>query len=206
MRMAWLWSVCLFVAVGGCRSVYTEFDHRVDFSSYRTYAWIPDGDGDGAGDARGLPRLPAFMRDEMGAALETRGFRSASPGEADVLACLRVEAGLYASVEPDGEALDEPRRNTGGFSLASLSDSWMPEQEKTMATDQGTLVLTLRDRRTDVLIWQGWVQRAIDMDALFEFEAEPETPGREGLFRRRKQALLKAVAALAEKLPDRSGR
>jgi hypothetical protein len=120
---------------GESGTVHVEFDHDVDFSKYKTYAWAPFQDP--APNPANHIRITQAVERE----LEDKGFTKVAP----------AEAALY--VRYQGK-LEKKFRGT-----PTQEDSpWQPNNKQTIVNFDrvkvGTLVLELWDTSTKDVVWQ----------------------------------------------------
>lgn len=137
------WTILVLV-VGGCGTsphVNFDYDHDVDFSSYRTYAWV--GSDTLAADPLMRQRIVSAIDEQLAAKGLTK--TDASPD-------------LY--VLAAGSTSDETVVDTDHYGYG-YGPGWYyggaPMSSRTTVTryTRGTLVVDLSDARTKSLVWRG---------------------------------------------------
>ena len=118
------------------KTVKVEYDNKVDFSKYKTFAWSQAQEP--VGNAANYIRLTRAVERELLA----KGLEKAETGPADV----RVR--YYAKIEKKLKS-----------SSRQESSSWQPNDLRTMVdisrVDQGTLILELSDGESKDVVWRG---------------------------------------------------
>jgi len=122
----------------------TDYDPSVDFSAYRTYAWVPDGDD--------LMEEPAdgFIRAAVEAELEARGLQPAGGADPDMAVGYRVATNTHTQEEFVGRGWSGGYRSTQGYSGGGAGVG-MRETEHAA----GTLYIILFDGGTKEAAWTG---------------------------------------------------
>jgi hypothetical protein len=151
----------LFALVTGCARVTSGAEYPVGFvfDRYRTYDW-GGGDTLPVGDPRldNNPFFDARVRSAVDSEFLARGLRrdSVSP---DLL--VHYHASIRQRV--DVIRVDEAR----GYSVPPMRSS-----ERTIAFDEGTLIVDVVEPRGKVILWRGWSQT--DVGGLVERPREME--------------------------------
>ena len=118
------------------QTVKIDFDAKVDFSKYRTFAWSEAQQP--AGNPANHIRITRAVERELLA----KGLEKAESGPAD------VRARYYSKIE---KKLKSSSRQESG--------TWQPNDLRTMVdvsrVDQGTLILELSDGETKSVVWRG---------------------------------------------------
>lgn len=133
----------LLLALAGCSdiSVTTDYDRTADFSSMKTYGWLPVAmrPGDPVVDSL----LDARVHESADAELKARGFAIATNGAPD------FQITYSAAVNRKIEA--RPTTANTGYGLGRMS---VITTEVT-SYDEGTLVLDIVDPKSRTLLWRG---------------------------------------------------
>jgi hypothetical protein len=122
-------------AQGAPRSeVQVDYDHDVDFSRYRTFAWAPF--------LQPLPNADnnSFIQDSIERLLGTRGFKKVTAGPADVY------VNYWAKI--DSKVRGRPTEQPNAWQPTQPIVTVDLEREKT-----GTLGIQFYDARSNNLIW-----------------------------------------------------
>jgi hypothetical protein len=136
------------VMVQGCASISVkrEFDPQADYSSYRTYDWMPSESRRVDLRARD-PLVEQRIRDAIERELGAKGLQKVSSGDADVRIgyLLVLEESLDAQAIYSGAAPDWQYRTYGPGTTA--------QQTRMLTT--GTLVIDVFDAGKKELVWRG---------------------------------------------------
>ena len=120
----------------GAQTVKIDFDAKVDFSKYRTFAWS-EAQQPASNPANHIRITRAVERE-----LLAKGLEKVESGPAD------VRARYYSKIE---KKLKSSSRQESG--------AWQPNDLRTMVdvsrVDQGTLILELSDGETKSVVWRG---------------------------------------------------
>jgi hypothetical protein len=150
-RAAGIASWLLAAAALGCATqVRVDFDPAEDFSSYRTWAWLPPGWEVPAKARRVDPELDALVRGAIERELASRGYAPAAQGGADFLVTyhLVLRRELVRGFDtPAMATLHSPHRE-GGFEVTASRPRYQPYEF-------GILVLDVADGRERQLVWRG---------------------------------------------------
>jgi hypothetical protein len=133
----------LLVAAPASSSVDVGYDEKVDFASYRTYAW-----------EKGLPAIRPEVEEHIVRAVErelqARGLTKVDAAEADLR--VRSYAGAAGSV-------------TMGGAYAYWEEwKWGVRGEAVKMRARGTLLVELRDAATDRPVWGGLADENVRLD------------------------------------------
>lgn len=145
--MTAMWS-CSFI------SVDTDYDPAVDFSSYRTFKWIPRADRTRQDTAEISPLFSKRLRYTVDRVLTAKGYRQASSGPADFLITFHV--GLKDKVE-----VTDYGYGYGGFRGSSArynnywGSSYYSQDIDVYQFTEMRLVLDFVDSKSNELIWRG---------------------------------------------------
>jgi hypothetical protein len=209
---AGLISVCMFISCGTSRIIGSDYDKSVNFSSYKTYAWIPQPDVTYKDNRYNNQIIENNIKYYSGNALTSIGFKL-DTSKPDLLLSysLEIEKGERSIEEPVyshphnfnmfwGNPLNpamhafnpmvDPRMvpianqwvNPFGTTInpMMLNNFWTPPPPmivgyRTMQIPfkEGTIVVSVIDRKQNRLIWRGWGTSCI-LDP-YNFKAELES-------------------------------
>ena len=135
--------------------IKTDFDPSVDYSDYRTYAWLSESQGI-TGDRRiDDPLLDTHVRTAVEERLSIQGFQKHTADQPDFFIAYR--AVLKDKWNPPGlEPYSAP------FSVKS-SGSWGVDTLRVGQYADGTLLLHMFDGATKDLVWQGSAQAEVEL-------------------------------------------
>jgi hypothetical protein len=170
--------LCLAIVVASlvlaCASpIKTAFDTdpNVDMSTYKTYAWVGDGSGlPAAGSHRGpyvSPLDDQRIRREVDGSLQSKGYATSDPAQADIM----VDYGVRA--EEKLRVTETPGRSTyyaRGYRYGTwYAGSSVNVQQYT----EGTMTIEFFDRKTKDALWVGWGSKRLskssdDRDAVIK--------------------------------------
>lgn len=143
-----LWMVAVVVGSGCAAATVRSYgDRSVDLQQYRTFAWGPS-----AALSTGDPRLDnnevfdRRVRLQVEKELTRRDFEKATSEPADLF----VHYHASVTQEIDVRTVERDYRYSNVSSVEPF------------VFDAGTLLVDLVDRRTNRLVWRGWVQASID--------------------------------------------
>lgn len=154
MAMRRLFGVLIFsflIWALGCSSltIYTDFDRNLDFAQYRSYVWAGQDSIPEELLVR-TPRLREMIHFAADKELEARGFQKVdSPGKADLKLSVRFLVQRKKEIE-----------DMGG--RAKYDPEWMPSDDTEIVVDEydeGTLVLSFVDVKSNRMVWRGWAVR-----------------------------------------------
>ncbi len=154
IRITVLGCALLAAGVAACTraELQHEFDPGVDFSGYRTFAWITPREG--AFTQARRPQVDSAIRGAVEEALMEKGFRKAEGDEADLL--VAYHAGL-------DRVMDTQNLNTYYGDPWVIGTRWS-ETSYVRQYQEGTLVIDISDRRESRLIWRGAAQARLRGD------------------------------------------
>ena len=144
------WGWIALAGFGCATEVRVNFDPREDFSSYRTWDWLPPG-WQVAAAARRVDRgLDAQLRAAIERKLVERGYERAPAGEADFLVTyhLTLERQLVRGVETPAMQTVSSFHREGGYEVTASKPTLQ-------LYEQGTLVLDVADGQERQLVWRG---------------------------------------------------
>ncbi len=139
---------CLFWALGcSTFSVKTDFDPEVEFSRYKTYAWMPQTMKDEGQMADLRKELGSWVESEVGWELDARGFTRKTEGKPDFFLT------YYGQLE---EVIQANTVSSAGCGSRGCGGSAVHRYIK------GTLVLDMIDAETNEVVWRGTSVGPID--------------------------------------------
>jgi hypothetical protein len=149
-----VFSALFFVAVLGtafAQQVKTDFDHRTNFSQYKTYSWQQIKSANSLWDAR--------IKDAVDAQLAAKGWNRVDNG-GDVaivaIATTQTQRSLQTFYDGFGGGWGWRRFGGGGF-----GESTTTEQDY----KEGTLVVDMYDAKNKQLIWRGSAEDTLSSKA-----------------------------------------
>jgi Domain of unknown function (DUF4136) len=145
-----LTAAVLTMAVNPARAQQVSYDYNraVDFTGFKTYAWIP---GAPTGDPMTDDRIVAAIEAQLAAS----GVVKAAPGtDPDLKVAYYVGVGRNLEVSGGGSGWVGRTGATGGWGNARTSRVYT-----------GVLGVELRDSRTGSAVWHGLVARDLDPGA-----------------------------------------
>lgn len=199
----WIGVAAMMLGASGCQKVESDFSPQTDFTRYRTFAWeVRQSNVESEAD-RDYPHLMGEIREQVDAGLKHRGFVPADVAAADLTLEAHLELAPY-QLEPDANgdgATDVPSRQLGPVVLAPYSVTEMDNGDVNRELQSGTLLLNMRDRAGDVLVWQGWVGQVMDMENVrtVEWKRKPAA----GDVRYRQRMIARLVNALLKEFPPK---
>ena len=139
----------------GCNpiTVQSDYDHSVDFSKYKTFAWAPhtenktrDKHKKGEVDPGYKELMDKRLRTDVEEILVGRGYTKTSPENADLL--LEYHFGLK-------QKMDRIGFRSGGRGGGISRSMRIPVTED-------NIVLEMIDRETNQLVWRGWAEGELE--------------------------------------------
>jgi hypothetical protein len=137
----------LLVALGTAlaQHVQTDFDHKANFTQYKTYSWQEIKPADSLWDAR--------IKDAVDAQLAAKGWTQVqSAGDVAIVAIKTTQTQRTLQTFYDGFGGGWRWRGFGG-----MGESTTTEQDY----KEGTLVVDLYDAKTKQLVWRGSAEDTI---------------------------------------------
>lgn len=155
----------LALLLAGCAPAITvshDFDPGADFSSYRTWSWLPQLVPEVVDPRVHNDIVDQRVRRVVERALTAKGYQRLEPGQGD------FGVRYHAAIE--GKVSVQTINDTYGY-----GPGWGPGPARGATTqtyvrewDEGTLVLDVVDGKSDKLVWRGSAQA--------EVSAEPPPP------------------------------
>jgi hypothetical protein len=143
-------SLCaaLFLAMLGAafaQHVQTDFDHKANFSQYKTYSWKEIKPSNSLWDAR--------IKEAVDAQLAGKGWiQVGKTGDLAIVAIKTTQTQRTLQTFYDGMGGGWRWRGFGGFGEATTTEEDYKE---------GTLVIDVYDTKTKQLVWRGSVQGTV---------------------------------------------
>ena len=160
----------LALVLAGCSStnVSTNYSHRVDFKSLKTYAWYSN-EVNISKDSRKVlnAALDRHIRDEIESRLNDKGFTKSSDGNTDFLVNYVVSAQtrinlktyhVYSGSTPNVVF-------TRGNRLQLVNQKVLDTEQNEYL--EGTLLIDMIDPKSDKMMWRGVAEKRLtgDLDA-----------------------------------------
>lgn len=148
----------VLLVVGCATPAYVEKDDAADFSRYKSFAWIDNGNKEGKDRQNEL--LKRNVQEAVNAKLLREGWKE-DKNRPDVLLNydLLVERATRAARDP---VYSQPFTRlfynpyTRRYGRIYYPSSFMGYDNRSYSVREGTLTITMLDARTDKTIWQGW--------------------------------------------------
>jgi len=159
-RLLGIVGVAALIVAGCSAPVHVEKDDNVDFSKYKTFAWV-DKDGAGTRDRNSSNDLmERRFKDAVTKALDKQGFRHDSR-RPDVLISYDVLVERSVRRESDPVYSQPFSRTfynpyTRRFYNIYYPSQFMGYDDYSRPVREGTVTITVTDARSDRVVWQGW--------------------------------------------------
>lgn len=145
-------ALCVIIssAVAGCATSRTEsqYDRRVDFSAFRTFAWHESSAIDIQGDIRNPEEIRERLAGSISSALRAKAF-APTPGSPDFLVRYTARVDARATVP---NRSDLGASTSGGFDTESGSGAAVTGRD---VTETGTLTIEMVDPTSNRTLWRG---------------------------------------------------
>lgn len=159
--------VLLLIILASCSRphVYSDYDHSVDFTEYKTYAWLPNPLDSYSNNMFNNQIVENNIKNYASRELDKRGY-AVSTNQPDLL----IEYNL--AIEKKERTVHTPlydypynynwnsypyydpyRRYMYGFGPPPYISGY---ESETIPYTEGTLTISVIDRKTNTLIWRGW--------------------------------------------------
>lgn len=153
-------AVAASMVVGCSAPVHVEKDDNIDFSKYRTFAWV-DKDGAGTRDRNSSNDLmERRFKEAVTKALDKQGFRQDNRRPDVVISYdVLVERNVRRESDP---VYSQPFTRTfynpytRRFYNVYYPSQFMGYDDYSRPVREGTVTITVTDARTDRVVWQGW--------------------------------------------------
>ena len=148
--------VLIGMMMTGCSSttVDSDFDHDIDFSKYKTFAWF-DHSHSKYKPQHANQIVDARIHRAIAEELISKGFTQTAPDTADILITYHTSTEQKIDVYHSGY----------GYGYGYWGGYWGPYGGMPTTTvsqyDVGTLILDVIDRSTNDLVWRGMIQKAL---------------------------------------------
>jgi hypothetical protein len=153
-------AVAALMIVGCSAPVHVEKDDSVDFSRYKTFAWV-DKDGPGKKDRnKSNDLMEQKFKEAVTKALDKQGWRTDNR-RPDVLISydVLVERGSRQQSDPV-YSRSFVRTFFNPYSRRYYNvyypSQFMGYDDYSIPVREGTVTITVTDARTDKVVWQGW--------------------------------------------------
>ena len=164
----WIGSLATVFLLASCSSTaHIEKDDSVDFTKYRTFAWL-DKDGEGRKDQ---DRRNDITEDRIRQAVKTElekssGWRE-SRNRPDVILSydLLVERGTRESTSPVysrpfSRLIYNPYSKR--YATIYYPSQFMGYERDQRSVREGTVTISMIDTKTDKVVWQGWTTEEVN--------------------------------------------
>ncbi len=165
LRNVKLWSTCLafvFLAAGCGPTAHIEKDDNVDFSRYKTFAWLDKDDKGNKTSDLTEQRIRKAVNQE----LQKTGWRE-STANPDIV--LSYDVLVERSVRQESDPVYTRPFTRTFYSPYSrrFINVYYPSQfvgydSYNVPTREGTITITMIDANTDKTVWQGWATEQLD--------------------------------------------
>jgi len=165
LRNVKLWSTCLafvFLAAGCGPTAHIEKDDNVDFSRYKTSAWLDKDDKGNKTSDLTEQRIRKAVNQE----LQKTGWRE-STANPDIV--LSYDVLVERSVRQESDPVYTRPFTRTFYSPYSrrFINVYYPSQfvgydSYNVPTREGTITITMIDANTDKTVWQGWATEQLD--------------------------------------------
>jgi len=184
----------------GCQSAHTSFDPAADFSDYESYAWDPRLKTSESVMDRDFPEIIQIVKESMSTGLVDKHLALDEPESADLIVSYHIELAPYR--DEDGDRLmaeDVPSSRLGPLVVVPFGVTQIDDESINREMREGTLLISLTDRESGKLVWQGWASKIVDLNRMRE-EEWTRDPDKMYL-RYRKRNIEKAVAKILNDYP-----
>jgi len=123
-----------------------DYDKSVDFSNYKTFAWMPQATLADANNYQMSPLMEQRVREAVNTQLQAQGMSLVDENSADVL------LNYHASVDTK---IDSDTFNVGYGARWNYWGLGYNTQTTTHEYEVGTLILDVIDRESNQLVWRG---------------------------------------------------
>jgi Domain of unknown function (DUF4136) len=165
--------MAFFISCGPTVRVFSDYDKDVNITAFKTYAWLDAKAIEGKGinpiyyNELNDKRIKTAINTEMTA----RGYRLLDNNA-------ELELHYHIVVEDKTTVTNEP------WSY-NFSPYWINRRVNVYQYREGTLIVDMMDKKTNMLVWRGWATDVITQSAA----KDPQT------------AITKAVQAIYKKYP-----
>ena len=149
----------VFLLASCATTTHIEKDETVDFSRYKTFAWL-DKDGEGINDDRTNDLTEKRMREAVNKELVKSGWRE-TKSRPDVLLSYDVlversikESSSPVYSRPYSRVIYNPY--TRRYATLYYPSQFVGYERDERAIREGTVTISVIDAKTDKTVWQGW--------------------------------------------------
>ncbi len=157
----WVAAAAVIALVAGCSgTAHIEKDNAVDFSKYKTYAWVEKDEEKETKKARRNELTEANMRNAVNEQLQKIGWREVNANP-DImvnyeLLVERTEKEQKDAVYSQSYTRSYYNRYTGKVNTFYYPGQFVGYDSYSTTVKEGTVTITMIDNRTDKTVWQGW--------------------------------------------------
>ena len=159
----WVAAVAVTAALlfTGCAgTAHIEKDNAVDFSKYKTYAWVDKEEEKGTKNAGKNALTEANMRNSVNEQLQKIGWTEVNKNP-DImvnyeLLVERTEKEQKDAVYSQSYTRSYYNRHTGRVNTFYYPSQFVGYDTYSTTVKEGTVSITMIDNRTDKAVWQGW--------------------------------------------------
>jgi hypothetical protein len=147
----------LCATLAGCATakITTEFDPKIDYGAFKTYAWITAQPGPEQAPAIRNPTVQLLVKEAVDRELAGRGLARAGEGQADLLVAVHGISQDRIEVSSYGYAYGPRPYGVYGYGMPVATGTDVRQYR------DGTLILDLVDARTKELAWRGTVSDTV---------------------------------------------
>lgn len=133
---------------------------KVDFSQYKTYAWLPDS-------ARpeplpmGLDLFDSMFKQAIDTELQKKGFMPAAPGQAPDLLVIYYGTITSRKEKLPGYDMKSGYWQTGRGGSMQYVQSPFAGSSMEMTYREGSITVDIADDKTDTLLWRGYTSKQL---------------------------------------------
>jgi hypothetical protein len=177
MKIAYLISACILFTGCATFDIYSDYDHAVDFRSYKTYAWLPNPDKPYKNKRFNNQIMEGNVKNYAGKEMEMLGYRIELDSPDLLLEynfmiekkTSTVETPIYSNQVPiypypyapypynyrlhTDPFYDRYHRYSYGYAPPPYIIGYKTDQ---IPYKEGTLTISVIDRKDNKLIWRGW--------------------------------------------------
>jgi hypothetical protein len=167
LKLIGIFAVAALIAVGCSAPVHVEKDDNVDFSQYRSYAWV---EADGARTNRSNSLMEQKFKTAVSKELDKQGWKMDSR-RPDVLISYDVLV-ERSQREQNDPVYSRPYTRTfyNPYSRRYYSVYYPSEfigyDNYSVPVREGTVTITVTDANTDKVVWQGWTTDEVNSRSL----------------------------------------
>ena len=149
-RFAAFFSIFAVASFMACSNVgvKTDFDPDIDFTSYKTFAWLNIDSRQGEGTYANVELVDQRIKRAVDEQLTDFGYTRANNESPDFLVA-------YYTITNDKE-------RAADYGYRYFGHSHRVNDVQVYQYDQGTLIIDIVDRKLNQLIWRGWSSQSLD--------------------------------------------